>query len=124
MTNIYLVMTSRQTWGKGPDPVVALYNACQGYSDIEQAQIYRFTWTKEIKWPEALMQISVDGMGAVAYPKDVQVEDLGVLKIKGIPAKFLTIQRRLMTFIDEVDLSKRKAASKLVKPSEDPSDGS
>lgn len=100
---IYVVMTSRQTWGKGPDPVIALYHACP-YGDIEQAQFYRFTFPDGFslpdgqpcdKWWQALIHINVDEMGIVTHPKGVKPEDLGVMRITGIPARFTTIKSRV-----------------------------
>lgn len=105
---IYVVMTSRQTWGKGPDPLIAMYHACQHYDDIEQAQFYRFHFPDGFKlhdgtvcdvWLDALRQINVDGLGAVSYPKGIEPEDLGVMRVKGIPAKFQTINRKLEDFL-------------------------
>lgn len=104
MTNIYLVMTSRQTWGKGPDAFVAIYNACQGYEDIKQAQIYCFKFPPEKKWWEALLEVNVDEMGAVTFPKGVEYVDLGVMQMNGIASKICTIANRI-----ENHLASRKA---------------
>lgn len=100
-TEIYVVMTSRNTWGKGPEPVIALYHACQGYDDIQQAQFYRFDFPEEKKWWEALLEVNVDGMGAVRYPEGVECVDLGVMQITGIPAKIQTIKRRISNHVDK-----------------------
>jgi len=94
-TEIYVVMTSRQTWGKGNDPVIALFHACQMYDDIKQAQFYLFDFPEEKNWWEALLEVNVDGMGVVTYPKEVEVTDLGVMDIVGIPARLNTIKRKV-----------------------------
>jgi len=123
---VYVALTDRHTWGKGIDPIVALYHSMQSYDDQKQAQIYKITFPENYELPndevmkspyQAIDLVGVDGMGAISYPKGCEVVDLGVMNITGIPAKFRTIKNKVRTFCEnpkDAVSGSGKAMSKLV----------
>lgn len=104
-TTIYMVMTDRQTWGKGEHPIIALFHSMQGRDDIKKVQLYSIEFRNDITWMEALKQIQVDDLGSVSYPRGAKVKGFGLMDVKGLPAKFMSINNRLSMFMSKADVT-------------------